>query len=103
MARKRNKKPRTIQCEVCGRDVVVTHNRARYCPECRVIVAAEKEKIAKERRKAMKPVPELPPAEVHYCDPPDAIDRCLSCTKPYCHGNCLPEPRANRKKGKTET
>lgn len=83
--------PRVIQCADCGAEILATHNRTKYCTAC----AKQREKEgaarrkAKQRKKLQAERPEGPEdREVHYCDSPENVQKCLNCTKPKCT-NCL--------------
>lgn len=62
MAKKRHYKQHTFACRRCGAAYKIYHNRAGFCPPCRVIVKAEyrtkknaammkKRKVARQQRK----------------------------------------------------
>lgn len=83
---------RTVSCAVCGQTFEAIGTRAKYCPECkREAVAAQKRDYARRKREAMQKEDVDKEPTFHLCDPPENIERCLTCTIPLrkCHGNCF--------------
>lgn len=87
MARKR--KESIIKCADCGIEVLATHNRTKFCPEC----SAKKRKgyrlkyMEKRRQERMNKAKSEDGA-IHHCDSPERIQACLNCEKPECN-NCF--------------
>ena len=80
-----------IRCADCGAEVLATHNKTKFCPECRKRREREGQlryrARMRKKRKAEKPE-EAIDREVHYCDSPENVQKCLNCNKPKCT-NCL--------------
>lgn len=98
----RNWIPKPIRCADCGVETLATHNATKFCPECAKRRRQESMARAYERvrlkRQAEKPE-DPDEREIHYCDPPENIQRCLNCEKEDC-SNCLFYERSAKKKAK---
>lgn len=70
-------------CEICGVPFIAQGNRAKYCKPCAKKKQYEKIKARDQRRKeARETSPEV--ISIDFCDSPENIAVCLSCTKETC-------------------
>lgn len=80
-------KERIIICADCGIEFPTKYSRTLVCKEC----AAKRQIIYEQRRnekKRMQRAVDPERAEIHLCDSPEKIQKCLNCTKEDCN-NCL--------------
>lgn len=83
------KKKRLIVCAECGIEVIATHNKTKFCPECSARRNMESIRRSNERRRLERMQNDVEPEEpIHLCDSPERIQKCLNCTKPDCN-NCF--------------
>lgn len=63
-----------------------------FCDECapaaRQAKKKEYKKRAREKKRALVALQEAKTHDVHFCDSPERIELCLSCTKQKCIGYC---------------
>lgn len=94
--------PKMIRCADCGAETLATHNKTRFCSDCAKRRDKESRARSTERQmqKRMRKKPEEPDdREIHFCDPPENVQKCLNCDKPDCT-NCLFYARNAKKKAK---
>jgi hypothetical protein len=82
---------RLINCQVCGKPVIAYSSRTMYCDDCGPAARRAKRSEYTRRsreKKAMEGLLGPKPEPVHYCDSPERVALCLSCTKKKCVGTC---------------
>ena len=82
---------RVIKCQVCGKPTIAYGSRTMYCDECGPAARrAKRQEYARRsrERKARGGLIEPRSGAVHYCDSPELIALCLSCTRKKCIGEC---------------
>lgn len=82
---------RIIKCQVCGKPVIAYSSRTMFCDDCGPAArrARRKESAKRSReKKAMDGLLAPKPEPLHFCDSPNRIALCLSCTKEKCVGSC---------------
>lgn len=83
--------PKMINCAECGAETLATHNKTKFCPDC-AKRRDQESRLKETERKMQKRMEEkaeiLDDREIHFCDSPENVQKCLNCKKPDCT-NCL--------------
>lgn len=94
--------PKMINCADCGAETLATHNKTKFCTACRErrdMESRERRRVRLQLKKQEEKPEEPDEREIHYCDSPENVQKCLNCEKPTCT-NCLFYARNAKKKAK---
>ena len=69
-------------CKVCGKLFTPTGPKAKWCDKCRG--EAIRTRNREYKRMTAKPNNNA----VYTCDSLEDVAKCLSCTRPFCRGQC---------------